>query len=261
MTASASLRLMASPGNLNDTNHFLNANSDTSFYPSSTSNVQESRNPSQRKHDSKVSIATKASVNSTRSHQEYIDSLEVPCKAELERIGTVQERKEEEQIMKRLSHDHPWLSEEERVKAAALIQRSYRGHRERRMLEGMSLDPSTRWVEAIKEARYRNMTQPRSRANPDVSRVNSNDDGSADLGAGDRHIAARQNWKKIGLIARRAGGDEDSESENSDVDENATENERDEQRRQRMEEKKQRQRAAKMMDLQYFLEMVDVKHR
>jgi len=62
----------------------------------------------------------------------------------------VQEHKEEEAIMKRLSEEHGELSEEERRKAAGIIQRNYRGHRERRMLEGMSLDPSTRWLEAVR---------------------------------------------------------------------------------------------------------------
>ena len=66
-----------------------------------------------------------------------------------------------------------------------------------------------------------------------------------------KHSAARQNWKKIGLIARRAGGDEDSESTNSgDDDEEANEQEREARRKRRLEEKKERQKAAKMMDLQ-----------
>lgn len=226
---------------------------DTNYpiYPSKS--IQESRAPSHSKHDSKVSIATKASTRSTRSHQEYLDSLEVPCKEELERISTLQEHKEEEAIMKRLSEDHAGLSEEERIRAAALIQRNYRGHRERRMLAGMSLDPSTRWVEAIKEARYRHMTQPRARESADVSRVSV--DGTGEGGDSVRHESlARQNWKKIGLIARRAGGDEDAESTNSSDDEEANEAEREARRKRRLEEKKQRQKAAKMMDLQYFLE-------
>jgi hypothetical protein len=119
----------------------------------------------QPKHESKVSIATKNSVASTRSHKEYLDTLIPPTQEMLQKIATAQEHKEEEVIMKRLSADHPRLSEEDRKRAAvALIQRSYRGHRERRMLDGMTLDPSTRWVEAVKEARYRRITEPRARA-------------------------------------------------------------------------------------------------
>lgn len=36
---------------------------------------------------------------------------------------------------------------DEHDKAAALIQRNYRGYRERRALQGHGLDPSTRWLE------------------------------------------------------------------------------------------------------------------
>jgi hypothetical protein len=255
MTLSASL-----PVGSDDTNCNTNTNihSSSSIYPSSNNTIQEaSRASGHSKHDSKVSIATKASNRSTRSHQEYLDSLEVPGKEELARISTLQEHKEEEAIMKRLSEDHAGLSEEERFKAAALIQRNYRGHRERRMLAGMSLDPSTRWIEAIKEARYRNMTQPKARVSTGGSRVSV--DG---VGEGEKHLsAARQNWKKIGLIARRAGGDEDSESTNSDDDEDAPEEEREKRRKRKMEQKKERQKTAKMLDLQYFLEVVDLKHR
>lgn len=36
---------------------------------------------------------------------------------------------------------------ERRANAAKMIQRNYRGHRERRALEGYGLSPSTRWLE------------------------------------------------------------------------------------------------------------------
>lgn len=39
------------------------------------------------------------------------------------------------------------LDEEEEKKAAQLIQRHYRGYRERRELAGMGLDASARWTE------------------------------------------------------------------------------------------------------------------
>jgi hypothetical protein len=177
----------------------------------------------------------------------------------LKRISNLQENKEEEAIIKRLSDDHMGLSELERIEAAELIQWHYRGHRERRMLQGMSLDPSTRWVEAIKEARYRSMTEPRARASTDILTVSV--DGSVDLGGGFGHTVARQNWKKIGLIARRAGADEDSENTNTEEDECTPEAERKERRKRKLEAKKKRQKAAKIMDLHYFLEMVDLKHR
>lgn len=206
--------------------------------------------PHHRRHDSKVSVD---SNSSRKSHREYLDSLVAPTQEMVERISEVQERKEEEVALKRLSEEHRDLSSEERAKAAAIIQRNYRGFRSRRMLEGMSLDPSTRWVEAVKEARYRQLTEPKPRASMDVA----NGDGASGRG----NSIARQNWKKIGMIARRAGGDEDSDHSSSDEDESTPEQEREARRKRRAEEKDQRRKAAKMMDLQYFLEMVDVKHR
>jgi hypothetical protein len=158
-------------------------------------------------------------------------------------------------MMKRLGQEQAELESGERTKAAGIIQRNYRGHRERRMLAGMSLDPSSRWIEAVKEARYRQLTEPRPRAGMDGA------EPSAGEGLG-IHSRARENWKKIGTIARRAGGDEDSDhSSSSGEDESTPEQEREARRKRKMEQKHERRKAAKMMDLQYFLEMVDLKHR
>jgi len=225
--------------------------------------VSQSLSKKHNKRDSKVSVATNSSA---KSHQEYLDSLVTPTHEMVERINSLQEQKEVETIRRRLSEDHGELSSEERERAANLIQRNYRGHRERRMLAGMSLDPSTRWTEAIKEARYRNLTQPRARESAEVPRTSIDSivtDGVALDGAGeDPRSAARRNWKKIGLIARRAGGDEDSDDDGeSDGDEHLTAEEREKQRKIRYEQKLARQSSAKVMDLQYFLEMVDLKHR
>jgi hypothetical protein len=181
----------------------------------------------------------------------------------VERIGEVQEEKEKEMIKKRLGESHKDLNESERERAAGIIQRNYRGHRERRIMDGMSLDPSTRWVEAIKEARYRNLTTPRARNSVDGAPRKSIDTfhTTGTASSADPHTTARQNWKKIGFIARRAGGDEDSDSDSSGDDDDIPAEERERIRKQKMEAKAQRQKAAKMMDLQYFLEMVDLKHR
>ena len=53
----------------------------------------------------------------------------------------------------------PGLTEEESKKAAELIQRTYRGHKRRRELNGFGLNASTRWDEvrhvlAITELTY-----------------------------------------------------------------------------------------------------------
>lgn len=71
--------------------------------------------------------------------------------------------------------------------------------------------------------------------------------------------AARKKWKRAGEIARRAGGDDPVES--SADEDNMTTEERRQYRRKKMEQRAEREKTAKMMDLQYFLEMVDLKHR
>jgi len=43
---------------------------------------------------------------------------------------------------------------DERANAAEIIQRNYRGYRERRALKGYGLDPSTRWLEALKDGKH-----------------------------------------------------------------------------------------------------------
>lgn len=40
---------------------------------------------------------------------------------------------------------------DEQKQAAQMIQRNYRGYRERRQLQGMGLDASARWAEAIRD--------------------------------------------------------------------------------------------------------------
>jgi hypothetical protein len=66
--------------------------------------------------------------------------------------------------------------------------------------------------------------------------------------------AARQNWKRVGEIARRAGGD-DPEDPSQDEDGMSSE-ERGEYKRGKAKQKTKREKTAKMMDLQYFLEVL-----
>ncbi|KAK8181882.1 uncharacterized protein BKA78DRAFT_326942 [Phyllosticta capitalensis] len=65
--------------------------------------------------------------------------LPVPPKEQLRAIAKAQDEKHH---ALRAKGDHG----EEEV-AAKLIQRNYRGYRERRQLEGLRLDASTRWIE------------------------------------------------------------------------------------------------------------------
>jgi hypothetical protein len=199
------------------------------------------------RHGSKLSVNTNTSA---RSHQDYLDSLVPPTEEEIKRISSVQEAKEEEIIKKRISMDNPELSDEERTKAAALIQRNYRGYRERRQMQGMGLDPSSRWVEALREARYRNWTTPKARTSHDGVGTGTDTDGTREHSEVDElKRSAREKWRKVGFITRRAAGDEDSDIE-SDEDEDLPDEQREEKRRKRIQETKQRQKDAKLLDLQ-----------
>jgi hypothetical protein len=63
----------------------------------------------------------------------------------------------------------------------------------------------------------------------------------------------------VGEIARRAGADDPESASETDDDESSEG--RAEYRKKRVEDRAEREKTAKMMDLQYFLEMVDQKHR
>lgn len=164
-----------------------------------------------------------------------------------------------------------------RAHAAAVIQRTYRGYRVRREMKGLGIDASTRWVHAIREAQFRELNRPRARG------VGLSDeegealgDGRSSIegvggGTGGRTTMAKKNWKKAATIARRAGNDadepgsSDSESSSSESsvasDRSRTSQEKEAARKRREAAKEQRKKDAKTMGLQYFLEMVDLKHR
>ncbi|KAK3942120.1 hypothetical protein QBC46DRAFT_380678 [Diplogelasinospora grovesii] len=280
-------------------------------------------------------------VQSTKSHKEYLDSLVPPSKEELHRIAEVQTEREAE--LKRRSHEskrrsldvasrphtqpqtqapkdpqtqaqqngeqqhgsqenkqsshHCHISERLglahhsnpsddglRAKAATLIQRAYRGYRARRQMKGLGIDATTRWIYAIREAQWRELTRPRARSELADGLGGGKDayghlpsaDGNNDMQA-TRSSAARQKWKKVAVIARRAGGDLDeddsastssssssssSASSSSHSDNEGKPSELEKQAAQRRGEAKERRRkTAKTMGLQYFLEMVDLKHR
>jgi hypothetical protein len=187
----------------------------------------------------------------TKEQVERISDVQTQKEKEISQkrlSGAVHTKKEEEVPQKGLSGNYGELENEERERAAELIQRNYRGHRERRMMAGLSLDPGTRWKEAIKEMRYRELTKPRARADGGVrTSTDSNTAGpeGAKSDVNRMSSAARQNWKKIGLITRRAGADEDSDTETGEEDGNTPEQEREAARKKRLEQKLERQKAAK----------------
>ncbi|KAJ5319735.1 hypothetical protein N7508_000018 [Penicillium antarcticum] len=113
--------------------------------------------------------------------------------------------------------------------------RVYRGYRTRRELRGFGLSASTRWAEAFREAQWHRLHQPAN------TRVASADEG---------FNQARRNWQRAVSVAKRAGGDDDRVSGSPSTRSRST----------HIDEISPRA-TAKTMDLRYFLEMVDLKHR
>uniref|UniRef100_A0A093XIJ8 Putative membrane protein ycf1 n=1 Tax=Talaromyces marneffei PM1 TaxID=1077442 RepID=A0A093XIJ8_TALMA len=192
-------------------------------------------------------------------------------------------------------------------RAAQTIQRYYRGYRTRRELKGWSLSSSTRWIEAVKEAQWRQTMQNHYDANAKTNGNVGNDDpegiiqheeddeqdqeeeeeeeedkASRRTSQSGPSPEVRRKWKLAGKVALRAGGDDNvqdkvveghvSEEKRSESG-TQTQTQRVHTFQQTAAAKEHRgsliptrtttdvEKKAKMMDLQYFLEMVDSKHR
>lgn len=145
--------------------------------------------------------------------------------------------------------------------AARVIQKTFRGYRARREFDGYGLSASSRWASTVRDAQFRESVKPLSR----TPGANSKASGLAAEGQTEhRPSSARQNWKKASLVARRAlHDDSDTESDEDDSSESGklTIEEKTTRRDARQKATQERRQAARMMGLQYFLEMVDSKHR
>lgn len=108
-------------------------------------------------------------------------------------------RREERERKEQKQHEKQGSPSLERNAAAELIQKNYRGYRTRRQLRGYGLDPSSRWVQLMKEAKYHNNTAPMSQQ----ERESMSPDVSAKV---------RDRWKRVGAVANRAGSDDESSS-------------------------------------------------
>lgn len=216
-----------------------------------------------------ASSFTTLSSNSTKS-QRYMDSLVPPSKDQFERIARVQEGKEEE-IRQRTKHLRQKSLQESKQSlrsnksdemrdAARIIQKTFRGYRARREMSGFTLDPSTRWITAIREAQFRETTRPRGRSFTGASQDTLSLGDMADSHAS----TARSNWKKLSMVALRAGHDDQDEASDSDCSSDAASlppHEKEELRRLREQANAQRRKTALTLGLQYWLEIVDQKHR
>ena len=76
-------------------------------------------------------------------HEHEKDPLALPSPDVLRDIAARQDAKAREIAEKKKQQKLP----NERDNAARLIQKSYRGYRERRALQGYALDPDARWME------------------------------------------------------------------------------------------------------------------
>ncbi|KAI6791005.1 hypothetical protein KC361_g7563 [Hortaea werneckii] len=163
------------------------------------------------------------------------DPLALPSPEKLKEIAAKQDAQAQKIRERRAAQAHARasLATERRTNAAELIQRNYRGYRQRRQMQGYAIDPGTRWLEALKEAKYHCATQPRSRA-----------EHHASLGPNANPTLAR--WKRVGAVVRRADSDDTSSSEGD---------------QQSRLKKAEREKYARRMGLEYFLEMVDHNHR
>ncbi|PNS20253.1 IQ domain-containing protein IQM5 [Sphaceloma murrayae] len=149
--------------------------------------------------------------------------------------------------------------------AARLIQRNYRGYRSRREMRGHGLSSGRRWEEAVKTAQYRNVTSVRARREDGTGGEGEKEKEKEERGGGEgqqvgeRKSSARQAWRRAGAIAQQAASDDTSSS--SGGDEGLEGGDLEARQAKRRAKKREREAYAKTMGLEYFLEMVDQKHR
>ncbi|POS84701.1 hypothetical protein EPUL_005267 [Erysiphe pulchra] len=209
---------------------------------------------------SQPSIWPYDSIFADRKSREYFNSLKAPSHEQIQHISAIQEHKELE-IMKKILDNNSMLRNQRSrsLSESALDEKKLHGEQ---MSLGLSMSPTDRWVEAIRELWYRKLTWPYDRKNMKLilgKKNNTHNLNDFTNGIESSSCKARRNWKKVGLIARRAGRDEDPVSEA--VTNNTLEKECIRLCITRQSTKEQLRRKAKLMDLQYFLEMVDPKHR
>ncbi|KAJ5243456.1 IQ calmodulin-binding motif protein [Penicillium citrinum] len=123
------------------------------------------------------------------------------------------------------------VTDSREIWAAGLIQRMYRGYRTRRELQGNNITASSRWMD-MNNQRYGN----------DLDKLESTESDQITS-------PARKNWQRAVSVAIQAGAIDDSASPAPPKrDDHVCQGEI-------------RREATKIMDLPYFLEMVDGKHR
>ncbi|KAM7206942.1 hypothetical protein V8F33_000041 [Rhypophila sp. PSN 637] len=159
-----------------------------------------------------------------------------------------------------------------RSKSAATIQQ-HTTHSHHGAEQPNPIDASTRWTQAIREARFRLLTAPRSRSGfaPDMAQspppgfVLDETDTGLLAALHPKPLTARQRWKKAIAVACRAGFDPYAAAA-SDIDNNPDDtedysSEMDKHAKAQHEHQKQQKEEAKIINELYLLELVDTKHR
>ena len=172
------------------------------------------------------------------SHKNYLESLHKPSPEEWQRISDLQKQRE-------IEIDRKYHTAEEH-EAATKIQRVYRGHRVRRQLDGLTLDPSARWTEIIREWRYRSATVPHG--SPSLTPTSS--DGRARAVSD----AAKLHWQRVAQVAERAVAGEARSPQREANDYLSAKSHA-------VAIESEEAADSMLMDMRYFLEMVDQKHR
>ncbi|KAI1007052.1 hypothetical protein K3495_g1166 [Podosphaera aphanis] len=207
-------------------------------------------------------VPQKQNLGGVKSHQEYLASLQVPSPETFKLISAVQERRELEMKKKRR---RSIVSNQKRHNQN--ISEDWNDQRQRLLNYGILMEPSMRWMDVVREARYQNWTQVFAHDefgvfgteidNELISKYHDDNDDTKR-----RSARARYRWKKVGLITQRACMDENSSSEGSKDDSKRTLiNEGGKMRSKNGVKNLERQKTAKVIDLRYFLELVDVRHR
>ncbi|KAK6441883.1 hypothetical protein LTR95_001884 [Oleoguttula sp. CCFEE 5521] len=181
------------------------------------------------------------------SHEAYLHSLRVPGASETSHIASIQARKAS--VIDQQYHDQP--DDSDCHNAATKIQAAYRGHRERRQLSGLALDPTRRWLEAIREWQYQRATKP-----PDDD---TQADGDVRVQLGRRRSStdiARQKWRRLAWIAEHAVHDDIASPGDSTTSMLAGAS-----RRSSSASRHHLAHHSMLLDQRYFLEMVDRTHR
>lgn len=175
------------------------------------------------------------------THQQYLASLHAPDPAEVRRISEIQRQKEAEIDGKYHTHS------KQEHDAATKIQAAYRGHRERREQQGLVLDPSSRWSALIAEMKYRSVTAPHHKRPPGLADSNGRTRSASDV--------AKMHWRRVGWIAEHAGKGETTANHQRTASDRSTGSSS------AASNAETGEVSSLLMDLRYFLEMVDSKHR